>query len=98
MQGYFRDDQTIAYPYTEDETVSTGLLIVITFIIPLLVIPAIDAGVWMAQQRARQAVATASEARWATLHRMWAFWLGFGLTVVFTALVKDTAGRLRPGG
>ena len=93
-QGFFRNDESIRHPYKDDETVSTALLIVLTFILPLILIPIIDA---VASRGKPGQGLTQPRGRLGTIHRVGVFWVGYGLCVFFTALIKDTVGRLRPG-
>lgn len=42
VQGFFRGDESLSHPFTATESVSTTVLILYSFILPLILLPLLD--------------------------------------------------------
>jgi len=72
----FLDDESISYPYATQETVPTWLLIVLTFVLPVVVI--IGSSYFFGERKFTRDVYVA----------LLGFVIAYGLTGLFTDIVK----------
>lgn len=97
-------DISYSYPHTEDETISTGVLVVVSLIAPAVIIVAVCLLLTPGQSIDRSRADSHSSSRALLLRRkIWewnAGWLGLGLACaaafMATEGLKDLYGRPRP--
>mmetsp|Transcript_11338 Transcript_11338/g.42507 ORF Transcript_11338/g.42507 Transcript_11338/m.42507 type:complete len:322 (+) Transcript_11338:92-1057(+) len=98
VRGYFRDDRSIQYPYLKTDSLSATLVAIVTIVVPLITFVAVEL-ILLVRIRyidrwrfKRSPLLILQNLIQTTL----IFCLGYVLTLLFTLILKNYTGRLRP--